>query len=129
LSAPAPGGGTNFTSFDATGDEVALAPKFTGDLTAEYTMPVRSGSVVLSGDYAYNGGWFAEPDNRLRQAGYSLASASAAWKALDDTLSVRLWGKNLTNRQYLVYLVSQGQGDLGEYAPPRTFGLTIEKHF
>jgi iron complex outermembrane receptor protein len=129
LSSPAPGGGTNFTSFDAAGDQVALAPKWTGNLSANYTIPVPTGTVVLSGDYSYNNGWFAEPDNRLRQPGYSLANASATWKSPDDKLSVRFWAKNLTDKQYLVYLVSQGQGDLGEYAPPRTYGVMINRRF
>ena len=129
LSSPAPGGGTNFASFNATGDQVALAPKWTGNVSANYTISVPIGAVVLSGDYAYNNGWFAEPDNRLRQPGYSLANVSTAWKSPDDKLSVRFWIKNLTNKQYLVYLVSQSQGDLGEYAPPRTFGVMVDRKF
>jgi iron complex outermembrane recepter protein len=126
---PAVGGGTNFGTFNATGDRVAVTPNFTGDVTAEYTEPTSFGKLDFSVTYSYDAGWYAEPDNHLYQPSYHLVNAAIAWHSKDDLTSVRLWGKNLSNSVYAVALFSQTNGDVIEYAPPRTFGVNVDRRF
>jgi len=134
LSTPVPGGGTVFSRFDAKGNRLGLAPSFTGNIGASLRVPHTVvpnswGGVTLNVTYAYNGGWFAEPDNRLRQPSYSLLSSQVSWAPPRGRFEVTLWGNNLLDRQYTVALASQANGDFAIYAPPRTYGLKLEARF
>jgi iron complex outermembrane receptor protein len=130
LSIPASGGGTTLSTFDATGRRLPLAPNWTFDISPVYTLPLgEHGSLALSGTFSYNGGFYYEPDNRLRQGPYGLVNASIAWQAPANAYSIRLWAKNLTNIQYTTAEYTQSNGDYAVYAPPRTFGLTLSRNF
>jgi iron complex outermembrane receptor protein len=126
---PAVGGGTNFGTFDATGKTLPFSPDWTVDVPLDYAIPTAVGKCPINGTYGYNSGWFAEPDKRLREGSYNLVNASLAWHSLADDYRVRLWGKNFSNTQYLVALASQSNGDFAQYAPPRTYGIELEKRF
>jgi iron complex outermembrane recepter protein len=127
FTTPAIGGGTNFGVFNADGRALSLAPNFTGDVSVDYAVPTSVGKVNLSVAYADNSGWFAEPDNRLHQSAYSLVNAQAAITSLDSLWTFKVWSRNLSNSQYTTQLSSQSNGDSAEFAPPRTYGVTIER--
>ena len=129
FSTPAPGGGTNFGTFDATGKHLAQAPGVTYDLALNYTVPTSVGQFAATGTYAYNSGWYCDPDNRLHQGAYSLVNAQVAWTSPTGVYKASVWGKNLGDTQYLTALASQGNGDYSVYAPPRTYGFTVERRF
>ena len=129
LSSPAVGGGTNFGTFDATGRELALAPNLTWDVALNYVLPTSTGDFTLTGSYSYNDGWYCDPDNRLHQPPYSLVNAQVSWTSPSTLDKVTVWGKNLRNMQYLTGLASQSNGDYAQYAPPRTYGITIARKF
>lgn len=131
LSIPIPGGGTEFSTFDASGKHLGLAPSFTANISPSWTLPPnlfpsRWGLMTLNLTYAENSGWYAEPDNRLHQSAYSLLSSQIAWALPNQHCKLILWGKNLSNSQYTVALASQANGDFAIYAPPRTYGLKFE---
>jgi hypothetical protein len=42
---------------------------------------------------------------------------------------LRRSGKNLLNTAYLAALHSQANGDFGQYASPRTFGVAFQRTF
>jgi iron complex outermembrane recepter protein len=123
------GGGTNFATASATGNQLSQAPKFTYDTTADYSVPLALAKVGVSVTYAYNSGWYAEPDNRLRQSSYSLVNAQVYLSTLNERYRLKFWGRNLTDAEYAQSLASQGNGDYIQYAPPRTFGVTLEGKF
>jgi iron complex outermembrane receptor protein len=128
-STPAPGGGTNFDTFDATGQHLAMAPDATANVSLNYEIPTPSGDYDASASYSYNSGWYVDPDNRLHQAAYGLYNARFSWTAPSTLWKVAVWGKNLGNRQYTTALASQANGDYAVYAPPRTFGITVDWKF
>jgi iron complex outermembrane receptor protein len=130
LSTPAPGGGTNFSTFNATGRRLPLAPDWTFDISPTYSIPLSDlGEIVLSATVSYTAGFNFEPDNRLYQPAYTLVNASAAWDAPAKDWNVRLWAKNLTNKAYTTAEYSQSNGDYAIYAPPRTYGITVSRRF
>ena len=130
LSSPAPGGGTILGTFDATGRRLPLAPDWTFDISPVYVVPLGDmGDLTFAGTLSYNDGFYYEPDNRLHQGPYTLVNVSATWTAPDDTYSLRLWAKNLTDEAYTTAIYSQSNGDYAIYAPPRTFGATIARKF
>jgi iron complex outermembrane receptor protein len=129
VSTPLPGGGVVFTTGDAKGRSIALAPDNTFTLSANYDLPVAFGTFKLNVNYAHNGRWFAGPDHRLSQKPYDIVNGQIAFSPDDESWKVRLWAKNLFDEEYFTVLGSQAASDYAGYAPPRTFGITLEKPF
>ncbi len=134
IATPLPGGGTAFTRGDVRGHRLGLVPDFTANVGINYklpptVMPAASGSITANVTYAFNDGWFAEPENRLRQPAYNAVNSSISWSSTNDLNKVTLWGNNLSNAQYTVALASQDTGDFAIYAPPRTYGIKYLRKF
>ena len=91
---------------------------------------VGSGSIytwrrlTLSGNYAYNGGYFGEAENRQRQHSYHLFNATVEYKT-SGGVSVAAWAKNIGNIAYASQLYTTGAGDKVRIAPGRTYGVTL----
>ena len=96
---------------------------------ADYRVPVPLGSIDMNVTYYYNNGWFAAPDNVLRQPAYSLVNASVTWTASEDRHSVKFWGSNLTNQAVATGLDASAISSLVQYQPPRTYGLLFTTRF
>jgi len=121
---PNPPYGNIQSEFDATGNDLPRAPDAVVNLSGIYAIPFTSGKVNLTAAYSYNSGWFGDPDNRLKQKAYGLLNAGVEWAA-NNGLTVKLWGKNLTDETYATWLQASSSGDLTFYAPPRTYGVTL----
>ena len=94
------------------------------------TMPgIAIGSIAWNVTYYYNNGWFAAPDNVLRQPAYGIANASVTWTATQDRYEVKLWGSNLTNEAVATALDSSAISSLVQYQPPRTYGVLFTTRF
>ncbi len=116
-------------SGNAKGNETAMSPDFTGSIGATYTMPLAdSREVRLSALYNYNSGYYFEPDLTTGQSQYHVFNASVEY-ILDDNWSVALWGKNLTDDEYLAQVSSTGTGPFATLAPPRTYGVSVEYNY
>jgi iron complex outermembrane receptor protein len=134
LSTPNPAGGEFLLPGNASGNDTVVSPKSQINASATYTIPVGTSTLRLSSNYYHNSGYFAEPDNVLRQPAYSLFGASAAFSTAGDHLTVSLWGTNLGNKLYSNYLNHQATGaGVGlsrvSYAAPRTYGVTLASKF
>jgi iron complex outermembrane receptor protein len=134
IAMPLPGGGTAFTRGDVRGHRLGLAPDFTANLGIDYKLPpdlipAAWGRVTTNVTYAFNDGWYAEPENRLRQPAYNVVNSSVSWSSANELNKVTLWGNNLSNSQYTVALASQDTGDFAIYAPPRTYGIKYQRKF
>ena len=79
-------------------------------------------------DY-YNDGWYGNPDNRLQQPSYQILNAQAMWTSADDAWRVSVYGRNLLDEEYAVFLSAQANGDSFQYAPPCTYGFSVERRF
>jgi iron complex outermembrane recepter protein len=127
---PAVGGGDIYSTRNAEGNRLAMVPDWTATVAGDYRVPISMpGTLRANVTYAYNGGWFANPDNRLKQPEYSVVNASLNWSSPDYRYRVSLWGKNLSNANYAIFGTEQANGDNIYYAPPRTFGLTGTVNF
>jgi outer membrane receptor protein involved in Fe transport len=56
-------------------------------------------------------------------------NAYLSFGSSDHNLVFKVWGKNLTDRLYAAFIASQTNGDFAEWAPPRTYGVTITRKF
>jgi iron complex outermembrane recepter protein len=130
ISTPIAGGGTAYSIGSAKGNRLPLTPNLTLSVTADYVIPLATrGDLTLSATYAYNDGFYGEPDNRLHQPSYDVVNAQVSWNPPDKIYKVRLWGKNLTNAEYTTALASAPNGDFAVFAPPRTYGVTVSRNF
>lgn len=129
ITSPAPGGGTIFDTGSATGNELTATPDWTLSIAPSYTWSSDIGDITFSANYYYNDGWYAAPDNRLSQPSYSLIDANVAFETADKNWRFSLFGRNLTDEEYSNFLYNQADGDGTSWAPPRTYGLTLERRF
>jgi iron complex outermembrane receptor protein len=115
------------TKIDATGKNLPRAPELTLNLGLEYRLPTPVGEVGFDTNYYYNGGFYWEPDNRLKQGAYQLVNAGVSWTSRSKAFGLRLWADNLFSEQYLAYVTSASGGpDVGAAGAPRTFGITLD---
>ena len=78
---------------------------------------------MLSGNLAYNSGYFSEPDNVVQQKSFATIDASAEWRPVWRGPSVRIWVLNLTDARYYNNLVTfPTTGVLQSPAAPLRFG-------
>lgn len=125
-----PFGGNTVISGDATGNRMIKAPEFTLNATASYSTPVSETlEVGANATWQHNSGFFWEVDNRLRQPAYDVTNAQLFVGDRDDAWRVRFWARNLLDKHYVIYENSSAYVDASVYAPPRSYGVTLEVAF
>jgi iron complex outermembrane receptor protein len=116
--------------YNSYGNDAPNAPNFSGNIGANYRVSLSYGALNLSTNLFYTTKYFSEPDNRLVIQGHELLSAAIGWTDPAEKITVRVWGKNLTDVYYYEQLTGQdGGSDIGSPAPPRTFGVTASYKF
>ncbi|HEY6816071.1 MAG TPA: TonB-dependent receptor [Croceibacterium sp.] len=112
---------------DVSGNHLPFAPELKLNVGASHRTSLgKAGTLLLSGNAAYNSGYFAEPDNVVRQGAYATVDVSAEWRPLGHLPSVRLWVINLTDAQYSESLVAfPTAGVLRSPAAPTQAGVSL----
>jgi iron complex outermembrane receptor protein len=126
-----PGKSTSVCSLAATGNQLPETPTATGTINLDYRHPLtqNGGTLTFNLNAAITSKYYFAPDNELSQPGYGLLNGSILWASAHDGFTVRLWGKNLTDRIYALSL-NQAPGTTAvSYAAPRTYGITVGKKF
>lgn len=127
---PAPGGGLETVTGDATGNKLPYAPKYSFNVGGDYAVPTTRGNFTFNINYAYTDSLFINADNLVKQPAFGLLNGSLTWASPDAKWDVRLWGKNLTYAHTYTYLLEQqGIGVSASPAAPRTFGITLGTHW
>jgi iron complex outermembrane recepter protein len=120
------------------------APKYTGSIAGNVTVPL-SGDTKLTGRLGYNYTSGYQQFGNSLTAPFSKVTEGDARGLLDAQIRVdgillggsgkgigiTLWGKNLTNKDYITRSVDFGQlGFAGViYGDPRTYGLSVDFEF
>jgi iron complex outermembrane receptor protein len=119
----------NVTSVcNVKGNRLPRVPNFTGNLGFTYDIPVGAGKVTLGVNGYLNGGFYWHPDNRLKQKSYEIINGDIAWYP-NEMFRVRVYGRNLTNNQYVVNAQESTFGDYRNSAAPRTIGVEVGVKF
>ena len=111
------------------GNTTLLAPTFSGNLGADYTVPMESGDLNMNVTVSYTSKVYRLIDNRLSEPGYALVNASVRWTPGNGGLTVTAWGKNLNDHKYHTFEAAINFGYVGAPAPPRTYGMTLGYKF
>jgi iron complex outermembrane receptor protein len=114
---------------DAKGNRMINTPNFTANLALDARVPVSFGELNANISYAYNSGFYFNADNRVKQDAYGLVNAQIGWTSPQDTYNVRLWARNLTDKQYLQFVSEAPTGDLGSPGMGRTYGVTVGMNY
>jgi iron complex outermembrane receptor protein len=114
---------------NARGRDLPNAPPFSGYVNANYGVPTSVGNFRGTVSLSYNDQTYVVPYDLPVRPSYKLVSASMEWRALSGGYGVRVWGKNLTNSYYGLNILSSTSGWYGNYAAPRTYGLTLLMDF
>jgi iron complex outermembrane receptor protein len=120
----APFGNATVVLPNAKGNYLSRAPKFSSTMGATYTVPLESGEISFNTSYTYNGGFYWEVSNRLKQKAYGVLNAEIAFSP-NDYWSARLWGRNITNKKYYTFVDAAVYGDRAAAGAPATFGVTL----
>lgn len=124
-----PCGNNSAATVDASGNPLNRAPKFTGNITAQYTTEAFGGEVSASVTAYHNSGFSWDAANRLRQPAYNTLAANLRWRSRENGFEVSVYGRNLTKELYSDNLAESAGGDLISYAQPRTFGVKVGYSF
>jgi iron complex outermembrane recepter protein len=131
FSTPLPGGGAAVYSGDATGNRLPYTAVVTADVGADYFFDFHGGTFDFNVTSAFNSGYFAEPDNYLRQPAFDYLNSSLGWLSADHAWNVKVWGRNMLNKAVPGQLATGApQGYSADYTnPPRTYGVTVNYAF
>ncbi len=112
----------------ADGNRLPQTARASGNVAVDYTTPTALGPLNLNFSYAYNSGYYTEVDNNLHQPSFGLLNASAGL-TLNDSLTLRAWGRNLGNEKVTNSMNTTSLGATTTYQAPRTYGVTVTATF
>lgn len=126
--------GANVLTVNAN-SRLPKTPRWKSNLAATWTMPVSSSaSAYVGGDWTYSSGLFNDVNNTasLSQGRLHLFNARAGVRLANDALELSIFGRNLTDRRYIVAGV-QSLGTTGgaeaNFARPREWGASVSYRF
>lgn len=116
--------------------KIPYVPEYSGNLYAEYRIPVAQGNLVLLGEAILRGDAYLTQDNQAdgKQDAYQLFNARLGYEAQDGKWSVFLWGKNLTDEKVAQFLFDLYDIDVVgqkfvELNDPRSYGVTLRYRY
>lgn len=109
------------------GQQLPLAPTFTGYLRGKYSVDLSNyGSLTFNSLLSYSSSYSYDPPNRLLlEPSKYLLSAAAKWKSANGHYEVSAFGDNILNRRYDIYQTVTGIGAMYMPGAPRSWGLTF----
>ena len=113
----------NNTSENLKGKHQIFTPDVTSMLAVQYTIAVgskKNTELFVRGEWKYLGKQYFDLANTIEQKAYSLFNSSIGinWK----NWSLSLWGRNLSDKKYILYAYDFGGIHLGE---PQLLGATF----
>jgi iron complex outermembrane receptor protein len=118
-------------TYNASGNELNAAPRYTSSLAAQYTQPISIGSLFGRAEYYWQDRIFYDPSNALvvSQGSYGLVNLAAGFNPTGSVWSTELAVKNLANKNYFTTLAANGYVPSGYSGPPRTILLRVTGKF
>lgn len=127
---PSPSGGNYVTQEDVSGNKPIRTPDVSGNLGASYKFAMEDkGFLTLDAGASYSGSFFWDSGNRFKQQSYVLVDASASFSTPDDRFTLRIWGKNITDKAYAIYGNADTRYFSVAFGEPATYGLSAQVKF
>ena len=123
------GFGNTSVSYDASGNQMLRAPKFTATATANYHADVAGGTLDLSATVYHTSSISYQFNGRIRQPAYTTLDGRIAWSPQGDRFTIAAFGRNLTDKTIIGGTFVSTASDMVSYAPPRTYGVEASVRF
>jgi iron complex outermembrane receptor protein len=124
------GYGNDFDSVDASGHQLQRMAKYQGNLNLSYTHDFSSGELGAYLSIAYNSRTTFDPIGNIVQGPVTTLNGELSFAPeFLKGLRLVLWGKNLTNKAYIVGVLATNYNNSATYAAPRQFGGRVEFKF
>ncbi len=131
-----PGYDAKTGAWNLSGNKTMQTPPFSSYFSVSYGIPSAIGEFEVSASWTHTGNYYADADNGKgqvppsspnndRQAIINLINSSLIWTSMNEHWSARLWGKNLTGKEYWSFALEDAFNTQYSAAPPRTYGLTV----
>jgi iron complex outermembrane recepter protein len=124
-----PTAGVESLQADDSGKSLILSPAFSGNATLSYRRMVAGGPLLVTTNYHYQTAMFFDTDNIVKQGGYGVLNLRAGWTTPDSHYTFSVYGKNLTNKSYLNFVLDGNVAFQSLYARPAEFGGEISVKF
>jgi iron complex outermembrane receptor protein len=106
------------------------APKWSGNLSANYEHDIGAGKIGAYVAGNYNSGIRYDAAGIIRQRAYALLDSELSFAPSGiEGLRFVLYGRNLTNKAYYQSVLTSQFVQGGSYADPRTYGARVEFSF
>jgi iron complex outermembrane receptor protein len=123
-------GGLDSVTVDLSGDRMMRAPRFTGNLAADYRVSTAIGGFEAFGSVYYTSAMRWDPNGLITEPSYALVDAQVAYTPIAaPRFKVALWGTNLTNKYHLQSSLETAYAAGVSYAPPRQYGVKLEYNY
>lgn len=130
ISSARPTGGNLIVPGDATGNRLPLAQKFVGTLAIDYDQPIGSINSHFNLTGTYNGDYYFEADNVLRQPSYVMLNSSLRLSDSSDRLSLTFAVSNILNEKIIARVATNSIGYRANWGnPPRLYSITAGLKF
>ena len=126
-----PYGASAAVAGNANGNDLVNAPPLVLNGGFNYSLEHPIGTFNLNANASYNSGFHWNPDNIIRQRSYEVVDATLTYTPTAvPSLSVQLYGKNITGSQYATSLLEfAGSGYFYSPAAPAQYGVQLTYKF
>lgn len=125
-----PVGGNDLIVFDASGKTIIRTPLYTLSGGLNYEAELANGAAATFSLTAFHAGKeYRDADNRVALPAYTVVNGEIGYRFPDSRVKVSLWGRNLFNETYNLYILTGGTADSTVYAAPRTYGVRLNFEF
>ena len=111
--------------FDASGNRLNLAPRWSWTLYSQVDAPIGNGSAFARAEYSHRTRQFFTALNTGldQQEGYGLFNASAGYTFPGGRFQLIAFARNLGDVEYVTSTASFAAGIVGRVGEPRTYGI------
>lgn len=113
---------------DCSGNNLPYAPEFQATLSLNYNLPLEKlgGELGLSMNYYHSDAFYGDPDNVLKQDAFDTVDADISYTFPDGQTRLRIYGRNLTDKEVAAYLQRLELGFYNSPRAPRVFGVEAQ---
>ncbi|MBT8077304.1 MAG: TonB-dependent receptor, partial [Gammaproteobacteria bacterium] len=111
---------------DLSGSKLRQAPETSYNLLATYNQETGFGDINYQLEFSHVDEQlmdYVQPLTVIQE--HSLLDARIGWTSTDSQWEVAIWGKNLTEDDYISHSYVIGPGVIGVWGPPRTYGINV----
>ena len=130
FATPKATGGAVIGIGNAAGNRLPSSQKFSGNLALDYDRSLAGAATHFNFTAAYQGDYYLEPDNYIRQPAYVSLNTSLRITPPGDRFSVTLFGKNLADARVITAASATATVVSVVYdVAPRTYGVACRYKF